>query len=286
MHPFTGLDPVMVILAYIFVVIFGVVLNFIAAKLAEYFGTMVFLDAAGTATAAFTCGPVIGAIVGALTNLATGTLLYPRHLRFIYVNILCGILWGFLSQRFLVTTSETGIILFILAAGCIVGVASSILSMPLRCYLDFKTDHLLDKIDRHILGTITPVPTLAYVKIFLTELLLSHLLDKLICTMIGVMVALEITSLVELLQGNAHDLPGFVPLYHDLVEFFAAYYYVALAIVVKALHVDVAAAPGVSTSQQQLFALLGPLGLFSMLLGFPILLRVVGVILVSLAGVP
>jgi hypothetical protein len=116
--------------------------------------------------------------------------------------------------------------------------------------------------------------------VFSSELLLSHLLDKVISTAVGTMVVLEVIKLTHVVTG---DTPDPVPLYHDLMDFLAAYYYVALAIVVKTLHVDVVA-PANAGPQGQIFVLLGPLGIFSMLLGFPVFLRIVNQIMILMAG--
>ncbi|MGQ0445995.1 MAG: hypothetical protein ACT4O2_12935 [Beijerinckiaceae bacterium] len=121
-------------------------------------------------------------------------------------------------------------------------------------------------------------------KIVVSELLLSHLLDKLICTTVGIMVALELTHLMETLR---HQQPSstvnIISVYRELIEFLAAYYYVALAIVVKTLHVDVVE-PATTGGQGQIIILLGPLGIFAVLQGFPVHLTVMGAVLLSLAG--
>jgi hypothetical protein len=282
---FPGATPLVHVLAALIIGILCVVLNLVAAKTAEFFGTMVFLDTVGTAIAAFVCGPVTGVCVGAVTNVATGRLLFAGYICFFYVNAFCGLAWGLLFDNFDSKSSDTKVILFVLTVGGIVGLISAILATPLRIFMKFRTDHLLDKIGGPMI-TVQPDAKIyqripGWLKVLSSELLLSHLLDKVISTAVGMMVVLEVIKLFHLVTSATPDP---VPLYHDLMDFLAAYYYVALAIVVKTLHVDVVA-PANAGPQGQIFVLLGPLGIFSMLLGLPVLLRIVTQILMLIAGV-
>jgi hypothetical protein len=81
-------------------------------------------------------------------------------------------------------TLTTSIIVYILLVGGIVGIGSGALATPLRIKLDFKTDHLLDKISGQIVTT-SARRIVRWSKIFFSELLLSHLLDNLICTTVA-----------------------------------------------------------------------------------------------------
>jgi len=145
MEVFAGLDPVMLPVVWISVFIFCVTVNFAGTRSAEYFGTMVFFDAIGTAIAAFTCGPWMGAIVGFATNMMTGALLFKGYALFFYVNMFCGIAWGFMAKHCMPTSSDISIILYILTVGGIVGALSGLLATPCRILLGYKTDHLLDR---------------------------------------------------------------------------------------------------------------------------------------------
>jgi energy-coupling factor transport system substrate-specific component len=289
MHLLAGNDPIIVIIAYVGIVIFGVLLNLALAKLAEFFGTIVFLDAAGTAAAALICGPWIGALVGLLTSGVNALVLFRGYGWFFYVSAACGFLWGLASPHFwrlLSGHSEIGITLFVLEAGVITGLVTGILSTPLRVFfLRFSSDHLLDNIGKQIAPN-ERRGFMDFVKVLFEELLLSHILDKLISTTIGIMIALEWLNLVEHFQNK--PLTELGSLYHDLVEFFAAYYYVALAVVVRALRISVVHAPANNPTplgpHQEVFVLLGPLGIFALLLGLPVFLRVIAAILLKLAG--
>jgi hypothetical protein len=75
-----------------------------------------------------------------------------------------------------------------------VGAVSTLLSTPLRIFLEFETDHLLDAVDRHTTAN-NPRRILRWIKIFFSELLLSHLLDKIISKTVGIMVVLEAIKL-------------------------------------------------------------------------------------------
>jgi energy-coupling factor transport system substrate-specific component len=103
-----------------------IVLNFVGASLAEYFSTMVFLDTVGTAMAAMAFGWWQAAVIGVVTNLAIGWLLFPTYRWFWHVNGLCALAWAYITFRFpIVTSSDIHVILYILAVGALVGLLSA-----------------------------------------------------------------------------------------------------------------------------------------------------------------
>src|ERR1700733_13755818 len=92
-----------------------IALNFAGISLAQYFRTMVFLDAVGTAMAGMKYGPLDGFLVGLATNLVIGWLLFRPFLYFAPINALCGIVWGYIGIYFPVPTgADIQLILYIL----------------------------------------------------------------------------------------------------------------------------------------------------------------------------
>ncbi|MGH6850329.1 MAG: hypothetical protein ACREDD_07770 [Methylocella sp.] len=270
------MDPILVEVTAVISGVVLVVLNFLGAKAAQYFGTMVFLDTVGTAIAGLQFGPLEGAVVGFVTNLATGKLLFPGYWRFFYVNVVCGLVWGFIGKYFSPTSSDVQLSIFILVAGGVVGLISTVLSVPLRIWSNFTTDHILDKVGREI-ENLNLNRWKKWVRIFIAELLLSHLLDRIIATTVGVLVVLEILIMVK----YAHNITDLKPMYHNLVELLAGYYYVALGVVAKTIEVRLV---NPATAEDDIIVLLGPLGFFSVLLAAPFLLQLVGAVLLQLSG--
>lgn len=242
------------------------VLNVGGLIAANFFETLVFLDTVGTAMAGLAYGPVAGMIVGLITNLViSGSWTsYRPYVWFTHVNVLCGLLWGlagwYLPPAF---RSETQIVLYILLVGFVSGLLSTITSVPVRMRLGFKSNHIIDSICEEFQASNTR--WIGRIKIFVSEFLLSHFLDKTISTTVAVMFVLEIV------QGGV-DKPISAEIrstYHDLIEFLAALYYVALGIGVKSL--------GAEMARNDILTLLGPLGFFSVLIALPILMIIVGV---------
>jgi hypothetical protein len=237
-----------------------IVFNIIGLELANYFGTMVFFDTLGTAVAGLAFGPWAGAAVGLATNLVIGLKLHRPYINFLHVNVLCGVAWGLIASRFpLAPSSEQDVGLYIIAAGCTVGVLSALLSVPVRMFLGFHTEHILDKVSRQFEGNVVK----RFLKIISTEFLLSHFLDKAISTTVGVMVVLEVVQPTNAIPTDVRAA------YHDLIEFFAALYYVIMGVSIKSL--------GVKFEGDEVVALVGPLGFFSVLIAVPVLLVIAGV---------
>ena len=234
--------------------------NVIGLELANYFSTMVFFDTLGTAIAGLAFGPLAGASVGLITNLAIGLKFHQPYLKFMHVNVLCGLAWGLIGHYFPLTTyDEQWIGIYIIATGCILGVISTVFSAPVRMALGFETSHVLDKISRQFTGN----PVAKFLKIVSAEFLLSHFLDKAISTTVGVMVVITV------IQHNAGHASDIRTTYHDLIELFAAAYYVLMGFCVKSL--------GVRFETDEVVALVGPLGFFSVLIAVPVLLVMAGV---------
>ncbi|MGE5573608.1 MAG: ECF transporter S component [Bacillota bacterium] len=100
--------------------------NFIAVSLK----LPVFLDSIGTVTAAILAGPWIGALVGLLTNLIAGLLITPTWLWYAVVNVVFGIVAGFLARKGWYSTIPRTIV-----CGLILAVIGMIVSAPITAYV-------------------------------------------------------------------------------------------------------------------------------------------------------
>jgi len=100
--------------------------NFIAVNLK----LPVFLDSIGTVTAGILAGPWIGALVGLLTNLIAGLLITPTWLWYAVVNVIFGIVAGFLARKGWYSTIPRTIV-----SGLILAVIGMIVSAPITAYV-------------------------------------------------------------------------------------------------------------------------------------------------------
>ena len=76
----------------------GVAVNFVGGQLASLLKLPMYLDAIGTIFASLLCGPWVGAVTGGLTNVVTG-IANPVNFAFIPVNVIVGLVTGFLARR-------------------------------------------------------------------------------------------------------------------------------------------------------------------------------------------
>ncbi|MDD3931255.1 MAG: ECF transporter S component [Eubacteriales bacterium] len=84
-------------LALLFIPI-GVAINFVGGQLASLLKLPVYLDTIGTMLTAILAGPWVGAVTGLLSNVVTG-IANPVNFWFIPVNIIVGLVVGFLSRK-------------------------------------------------------------------------------------------------------------------------------------------------------------------------------------------
>ena len=75
----------------------GVAVNFVGGQLASLLKLPMYLDTIGTIFTAMLCGPWVGAVTGALTNIVTG-IANPVNFAFIPVNIIAGLVTGYLAR--------------------------------------------------------------------------------------------------------------------------------------------------------------------------------------------
>ena len=76
----------------------GVSVNFVGGQLASILKLPMYLDTIGTIFAAMLCGPWVGAVTGGLTNVVTG-IANPVNFAFIPVNVIAGLVTGFLARK-------------------------------------------------------------------------------------------------------------------------------------------------------------------------------------------
>ena len=76
----------------------GVAVNFVGGQLASILTLPMYLDTIGTIFAAMLCGPWVGAVTGGLTNVVTG-IANPVNFAFIPVNVIAGLVTGFLARK-------------------------------------------------------------------------------------------------------------------------------------------------------------------------------------------
>ena len=81
----------------ILIIPIAVAVNFVGGQLASLLKLPMYLDTIGTIFAAMLCGPWVGATAGVLTNVVTG-IANPVNFAFIPVNLLVGLVTGFLAR--------------------------------------------------------------------------------------------------------------------------------------------------------------------------------------------
>lgn len=98
---------------------FGIVLNIVlGTTVAAFKIPLLFLDTVGTIFVAAILGPFYGAIAGGLTNLIQGMITNPKSIPFALVNIMIGLIVGYISKKYKFNYKVaffTGILLAIVA---------------------------------------------------------------------------------------------------------------------------------------------------------------------------
>ncbi len=93
----------------------AVAVNFVGGQLASLLKLPFYLDTIGTIFAAMLCGPWVGAVTGTLTNIVTG-IANPVNFAFIPVNLIVGLVTGFLSRKNMFSTWWKWLISMVLMA--------------------------------------------------------------------------------------------------------------------------------------------------------------------------
>ncbi len=96
----------------------AVAANIVLGILTSSLKLPLYLDTIGTVFVAVLAGPWYGAAVGGLTNLLTGILFNVKDIPFLLVNVVIGIIVGFIAKKYsfnFIVALITGLILSIVA---------------------------------------------------------------------------------------------------------------------------------------------------------------------------
>lgn len=108
----------------------GILVNFIGHIINISLSLPLFLDSTGTMLAAVILGPWVGAIVGFLTNLIIGLITNPVIIPFALINVMIGLVVGFLARK-----RGFKDILTPLIAGFILAIICPLVASPIAVYL-------------------------------------------------------------------------------------------------------------------------------------------------------
>lgn len=107
----------------------GVAVNVVGGQIASLLHLPMYLDTIGTIFTGIIAGPWVGAVTGLVTNLITG-MLNPVNFWFAHVNVIVGLVTGFLARAGWFTDWKKGLL-----ATVIQSVVSTIASAPPAVYL-------------------------------------------------------------------------------------------------------------------------------------------------------
>ena len=107
----------------------GVAVNVVGGQLASLLHLPMYLDTIGTIFTGIIAGPWVGAVTGLLTNVVTG-ILNPVNFWFIHVNVIAGLVTGFLARAGWFTDWKKGLLATIIQAA-----VSTIASAPPVVYV-------------------------------------------------------------------------------------------------------------------------------------------------------
>lgn len=82
----------------ILVIPVAVAVNFVGGQLASLLKLPMYLDTIGTIFCSMLCGPWVGAVAGAMTNIVTG-IANPVNFAFIPVNVIVGLTTGWMARK-------------------------------------------------------------------------------------------------------------------------------------------------------------------------------------------
>ena len=107
----------------------GVAINVVGGQIASLLHLPMYLDTIGTIFTGIIAGPWVGAVTGLMTNIVTG-ILNPVNFWFIHVNVIVGLLVGFLARAGWFADWKKGLL-----ATIIVSLVSTLVSAPPVVYL-------------------------------------------------------------------------------------------------------------------------------------------------------
>lgn len=89
----------------------------------------IFLDSIGTVLSGFLLGPVGGALVGFFTNVLLGFILDPSYIPFSIVNIVIGLVSGYVAVKHGITLKNSIIV------GLVLAIIAPMVGTPIAVYL-------------------------------------------------------------------------------------------------------------------------------------------------------
>lgn len=98
---------------------FGIVINIVLGTVVQSLQIpLLFLDTIGTIFIGAILGPLAGAVTGGLTNIIQGLITNPKDIPFAIVNIVVGLIVGFIAKKYkfnFKVATITGLILSVVA---------------------------------------------------------------------------------------------------------------------------------------------------------------------------
>ncbi len=107
----------------------GVAINVVGGQLASLLHLPMYLDTIGTIFTGIIAGPWVGAVTGLMTNIVTG-ILNPVNFWFIHVNVLVGLVTGFMARAGWFTSWWKGLLATVIQA-----IVSTVASAPVVVYV-------------------------------------------------------------------------------------------------------------------------------------------------------
>lgn len=113
----------------ILIIPIGVAVNVVGGRLASTLSLPMYLDTIGTIFTGIIAGPWVGAVTGLLTNIVTG-IMNPVNFWFIHVNVIAGLVTGWLARKGWFTSWWKGLLATVIQA-----LVSTIASAPPVVYV-------------------------------------------------------------------------------------------------------------------------------------------------------
>jgi len=107
----------------------GIAINAIGGQIATFLKLPIFLDSIGTVLSGFLLGPVGGALVGFFTNILLGFILDPSYIPFSIVNIVIGLVSGYVAVKHGITLKNSVIV------GLVLAIIAPMVGTPIAVYL-------------------------------------------------------------------------------------------------------------------------------------------------------
>ena len=152
---------------YILILFIGIISNIALAFIILFLNIpFLFMDSIGTILTAIILGPLYGAIVGIITNLITSVTIDYINLHFAIVNVLIGLIAGFIARKYDFTKIKVSII-----SGLIIAIIAGSISAPISIILakGFTTG-TIDQYIKALINSGKSLTTSASIGTFLTNI--------------------------------------------------------------------------------------------------------------------